>query len=443
MYRQRFVGAARKIGLQPTLRRRTSRRAVAVLAATVAAALSVSGCNSSTASSGPTAKLTATAKPGAPITLGVLTSLTGSLSSGFTTVENGVKARLAVENANGGVNGHQLKYVMADDASSPTGAVSAVQKLIQQDHVYGILDNSAFFAAAAKATETAGIPVSGVSFDGGPEWHDPAGTNLFDAYGLGDLSKVSTTYGTFFKSQGATKLAVVAYDNPSSSEAGKSAMESAVQAGLTNAYINTKVPLGSTDVGPIIQQIKASGADALYMPTVPNTAFAIVVGLKQAGVNLKAVVTTTGYGGDLLKSPDALAAGEGVDFESIGAPAEANTPATQAFQKALAQYAGSTDIPSFGEYIGWLTADLFIAGLKLAGPTASAADFSSKLRASTWDGAGLEKPENFADPVPAASGLGSQNCVNILKLTSGKFVPIPGAVPVCGTIIPGLSVSYP
>jgi branched-chain amino acid transport system substrate-binding protein len=442
MYRQRFAVAPRTIGLRPTAGSKASRRAVAILAVTVAAALTVSGCSSSKAS-GPASKPTATAKAGAPITLGVLTSLTGSLSSGFTTVEAGVKARLAVENAKGGVNGHQLKYVMADDASTPAGAVSAVQKLVQQDHVYGILDNSAFFSAAAKATETAGVPVSGVSFDGGPEWHDAAGTNLFDAYGLGDLSKVSTTYGTFFKSQGATKLAVVAYGNPSSSEAGKSAMESAVKAGLSNAYINTKVPLGSTNVGPIIQQIKASGADALYMPTVPNTAFAIVVGLKQAGAKLKAVVTTTGYGGDLLKSPDALAAGEGVDFESIGAPAEAETPATKAFQSALAQYAGSTEIPSFGEYIGWLTADLFVDGLKLAGPAASAADFISKLRTSTWDGAGLEKPENFADPVPAASGLGSQNCVNILKLTSGKFVPIAGAVPVCGTIIPGLSVSYP
>ena len=443
MYRATVSPAQHKDRVGSTRGTQPVRRAAAVVAVAVVATLTASACSSTKGSSGPSAKPTATAKAGADIKLGVITSLTGSLSSGFTTVENGVKARLAVENAKGGVNGRKIKYVMADDTSTAAGTVAAVKKLIQQDKVYGILDNSAFFSAGAKVAKAAAVPVSGVSFDGGPAWHDPSYTNMFDAFGLGDLNKVSTTYGTFFKSEGATKMAVVAYANTASTLAAKGAMESTVRAGLAKAYTNYQLPPGTTDVGPVVAQIKASGADALYMPVVPNTAFAIVVGLKRAGVKLKSVVTTTGYGGDLLKSPDALAAGEGINFITTGAPVEAQTPATKAFQDALATYANSTDIPSFAEYIGWMTTDLFIAGLKLAGANASAADFISKLRAGTWDGGGLQKPENFANPIPAASGLGSQNCTNILKLTSGKFVPVANAVPICGTIIDGAKVTYP
>jgi branched-chain amino acid transport system substrate-binding protein len=414
-------------------------RFIAAMAIPFAAAVVLSSC-SSTPGNSAAAHSTETVHAGQAITLGVVTSLTGPLSSGFTGVEQGVKARLALQNAQGGVNGHQLKYVMADDQSTASGAVTATQQLIKQDHVYGILDASAQFTQAAAVTKQAGVPVAGVSFDGGPEWQNPAYTNLFDAFGLGNVSLVSTTYGTFFKSQGVTKVAVVGYDNPSSAMAANGVMASAVRAGLTNAYTNTQVPVGSTNMGPIVQQIVASGANGLYLPTVPSTAFAILVGLEHAGVKLKATVLTTGYGGDILNSPDAIAAGQGIDFLSNFTPVEANTPATREFQDALAKYAGETGTPSFAQYVGWSVADLFVSGLQQVGPNASAAQFIAKLRAGTWDGAGLQKPENFADPVHAASGMGSQNCVNVVKLVGKKFVPIKDAVPVCGQLIPGATV---
>src|SRR5882757_8695363 len=119
------------------------KRTATVLTVAVAAVVGLSACGSA-GSSGK--KSNATKAAGAPIKLGVLTSLTGSAASGFTTVEQGVKARLGLENASGGVNGHKLSYVMADDTSTGTGAVSAAKKLIQQDHVYGILENSSFFS---------------------------------------------------------------------------------------------------------------------------------------------------------------------------------------------------------------------------------------------------------------------------------------------------------
>jgi branched-chain amino acid transport system substrate-binding protein len=375
----------------------------------------------------------------APIKLGVLTSLTGPASSAYTTVALGVKARLALQNSQGGIGGHKLTYVMADDQSTTQGAGTGATQLIQQDNVYGILDVSNVFVGAVPTTERFGIPVAGVSFDAGPEWFDKSDTNLFDALGYKNFTVVSSSLGKFFKAEGATKVAAVGFAGAISS--GSSATEailSAEHAGLKKAYLNINVPFGTTNVGPIVQAIKASGANALYMPMVPATAFAIVVGLRQAGVKMKAEVSANGYGGDLLSDKSALSAANGVYFGTFLAPIELETSATKQFQAAMTTYAGVTTDPTFGEYMGWITADLFIDGLKLAGPTASRADFIQKLRASTWNGGGLEPPTNFADIGPGVGGSEvAGNCYYVTQLEAGRFVNVPGE-PFCGSVIPGL-----
>jgi branched-chain amino acid transport system substrate-binding protein len=410
----------------------------ALTAIAVASALAVTGCSSG--GSGPATDQTQAA--GAPIKLGVITSVTGAASSSFTTVENGVKARLGLENANGGVNGHKLEYVVADDQSAGPGAVAAAQKLIEQDKVYGIVENSAFFAAAAATTTNAGIPVTGVSFDAGPEWWDPKATNIFDAYGYGNYSLVSTTYAKYFKSVGATKVAAIGYgSSPSSAKNAEAVIAGAKALGLGDGFLDNSLAFGSTDVGPLVQKIKASGSDAIYLSTVQSTGYAVAKGLRQAGVNFKSLVLATGYGQDVLDDPATSEAATGVDFATVQAPVETGQPGALKMQKALKDYAGVDGIPTFGEYIGWLTADLFIFGLKQAGENASSQQFITKLRQSTWDSAGLQAPTNFANIQATMGGQDQGRCINIVRFDGTKFVPQPGAAPICGDIVQGVTIS--
>jgi len=418
------------------------KQTMAAAALVLAGCLVVSACSSSRRSGGggaPTKNQTQGA--GTSIKLGVLTSMTGVASSSFTTVEKGVKARLAVENAKGGVNGHKLDYVMGDDQSTGPGAVAAAQKLISQDKVYGILENSSFFSAAAATTTRAGIPVTGVSFDAGPEWFDSKATNIFDTYGYGNYTVTMSTYGDYFKSIGATKVGAVGYgSSPSSAMAAKEAVASAKAAGLQAGYLDNSLAFGSTDVGPLVQKIKQSGTDALYVPVVQSTGYALVKGLQQAGVKMKSVLLATGYGQEVLNDAATREASKGVDFSTIVAPVESGKPGATAMQDALTKYAGASGIATFGEYIGWLTADLFIYGLEQAGANASSQQFITKLRQSTWDGAGLMTPTTFSDIKPTAGGLDQGGCINIVRFDGQKFVPQPNAAPVCGKVVPGVTI---
>src|SRR5258708_30300613 len=160
------------------MRRRISGCAVLLLAASAALTACGSSGGSSSSSSGSHA---GTSGP-KTITIGFVTDLTGVASSGFLTSKLAIDAYLNRINAAGGVNGHKIKYVLADTTSTPTGALTAVQKLVQQDNVFAIVEDSSDFFGAEPYALQQGIPVVGSAIDG-PYWADPNDTNLFASAG--------------------------------------------------------------------------------------------------------------------------------------------------------------------------------------------------------------------------------------------------------------------
>src|SRR5580698_9097824 len=67
------------------------------------------------------------ASSGSPITLALISSLTGEGASEFSTAPAGFNARIALQNAEGGVDGHKLKGLVLDDQTSPSAISTAVQ----------------------------------------------------------------------------------------------------------------------------------------------------------------------------------------------------------------------------------------------------------------------------------------------------------------------------
>jgi branched-chain amino acid transport system substrate-binding protein len=411
-----------------------------ISAAAVAVALAVTACSSSkksstgtatSAASGTTAASSSSSSGGGSgtIKVGVITDTTGGGASGFSTTEVGIKAYFTAINAAGGVNGQKIEYVMADSQTSPAATLTAVQKLVQNDKVFAILDvTSAWYGAQAYALKQ-GIPVVGQGFDGN-EWSDPKNTNLFQTTGVNDYDKILANTGQFFKAQGATVCGSIGYsDSPSSIKAANNTLKSCTAAGLKGGYVGG-VKFGSTDVAPIALAMKNAGVDGVYMPVDPNTGFALAGALRVAGANTKVVLLATGYGGDLLKAPAAVTAAQGFYFSSSGQPEEMNTPATQKFKANLAAV-GYNDVPTFAIQSAYSAATGFVAGLRAAGPNPSRQAYMAALRkVNDFDEEGLLSPQkiDFSNYAP------SQGCIWVVKLQGKAFVPVPG-IPFCsGTI---------
>ncbi|MCU4183477.1 ABC transporter substrate-binding protein [Acidiferrimicrobium sp. IK] len=369
-----------------------------------------------------------------------MTDSTGAAASGFQGTESGIKAGIGVA----ATKGLKIQYVMADTQSTPAGALAAAQKLVEQDHVFAILEVSSDFYGAAQYLFQQHIPVIGGGFDG-PEWSTGALSNLFDVAGSVDYSGVSTTIGAFMKSQGVTKIGVVGYGvSATAREAAAGAAQSASTAGISIAYQNLNFPFGSTDVQPLAIAMKAAGVDGVYVPVVPSTSFALYAALLALGAKPKVFLSPTGYGGDLLQSPAGVQAAQGIDFETTAATVDLNTPGTKQFQAALKSYANVTTIPTFSEYEAYLAVAGLTSGLLKGGASPTTSSFMTALREVTdFDGFGLYGTHtlDFSQFGNVAGSVGPGDCMYVAKLSGSTFTTISGAGPICGTRIPGLKAS--
>ena len=281
------------------------------------------------------------------------------------------------------MNGRKLDVSYVDDQSSGANTTAA-QDLVQNQHVFMVINDSAFaFLTYRFLLDSSGVPLIGGGYDG-TYYGDPGTRRSSPGSGTPRRLSVSPTTSTakIAKSQGATKMASLGYGiSPSSTAAAKSNSKyAAPAAGLEAVYTNTTVDFGSTDVSPLVLGIKNSGADSAYYAMNGNTNLAIAQGLVQNGVKMKAELMATGYGQNLLDEPIAQQIGPEVIFTQGWAPVEAKTKATKQFQADLKKYANYTGVPDFGIYTGYIDCDLAILGLKQQGKNLDQSTFPEDIR---------------------------------------------------------------
>ncbi len=369
-------------------------------------------------------------------TVGVLSDQTGPTATDSMTFPLGVKAGVVLA----AKEGYTIKYVVADTGSSPTGALAAAQKLVEQDHVFAVLAYSGATYAAEPFLESKGIPVIGVNIDA-TEW--ATAPNMFSVGGTSDYTKVFTQTGLEFKQLGATNIGSVGYSvSPSSSDTAKSGAVSAQLAGLKVGYLNANFPLGGTDTGPAVLAMKAAGVDGFTAPLDANTEFTIVKGLRDQGVNLKVVLASTGYGGDLVTGgPGAQQTAQGIYFLLGEEPVEMHTPATEQFTADL-KAAGVTGEPPTNEFYGYMAVDALVQGLKAAGSSPTQASvINAMLQIHNYNGAGLYGTHSVSFALADRGKVSSaDNCNWITQYEGTTFKLVPGMDPICGQTVPGKTV---
>jgi branched-chain amino acid transport system substrate-binding protein len=420
--------------------RRGVRAVVLGLAALVGVVLGPGGAIEASASSG---GLTASAPGVTPktITIGFITSETGVASSTFTDSALGAQVRIDAQNAAGGVDGRKLKLIVVDDQSSPTADDTAGQALLSEG-VFGIINFSPFAFGGAQTLEQAGVPVTGGAFDG-PEWGEQPYTNMFSyGGGLDPHDPASTIDGLFLKSLGAKRIGGIAYGvSPSSTNSVKDLKESVQAVGLTMPYEDLSFPFGSSDTTVEVLQMKQTGVDAAVCSCVQSTNISLIVGAEQAGLRLKAEFSFSGADSSLFANATDVQAAQGAYFPTTIVPLDLNTPADRQFVANLKKYDQSYKggYPSYGLTGSYLSADLMIRGLELAGRNPTRSSFISKLRKVSHYTAGglLPNPANYTN----FGHLNPTGCMYVTKVEGTKFVTIHNKKPYCGKLIPHSNVA--
>lgn len=95
-----------------------------------------------------------------PIRIGVIAPLSGGGTSYGINIQYGAEMAINEINEAGGINGRKLEMVIVDDATNPSEAVTAMQKLVDQEEVDVVVGGwgSSQVLAAIPVNEKAGVP---------------------------------------------------------------------------------------------------------------------------------------------------------------------------------------------------------------------------------------------------------------------------------------------
>ncbi|HLG67942.1 MAG TPA: ABC transporter substrate-binding protein [Acidimicrobiales bacterium] len=369
------------------------------------------------------------------VIVGMLTSVTGPNASAYPGAVAGTKARLDLQNAEGGVHGRRIDLVVGDDQSTLSSVVPAVENMVANQHAFAILAETGLFFLAAHYLQQNGVPVVGSSADGS-EWYIKPYTNMFSFSPSTRGYPAYSGTAAFMKARGVTNVASLGYGiSPSSAAAARGFALSAEKEGMKVGYLDTSVPFAGVNVTTDVLAMTKAHVNGLYLPLAFDTNLAMILGAKQAGLDLKVALSATGYGSTLLSQPTAVQAMQGAYFSVSQTPVELKTPATRVEQAALERYAHFTGVPDFGYTIGWLSADLFVKGLEVAGRNPTRQSFMTALRKVTHYDAGGLLPQ-AVDLSKAFGNPPRTTCGYIVRLEGRSFVPTPSdGKPVCGTIV--------
>jgi branched-chain amino acid transport system substrate-binding protein len=376
----------------------------------------------------------------APITIAYISSLTGEGGSQDGASPAAFKARIDLQNAQGGVHGHKLVPLVLDDQTNPSNISTVVQEA--DSKAFGIVSQSPLFFLASKYPQGQGIPVTG-SYDDGPEWGTPPNTNMFasDEGSVDPKYPVNTQIGSFLKAHGGTVLGSYGYGiSPSSSRAAIATADSFQHAGCTTGVLDTSVPFGSVNFTSLALTAKQKGINAMVPAMDANSNYALAQALQQAGVKLKATMYATGYEPDVIHSP-VWSTLQGAYFLSPFRPWSLPNAGTQQMQAALEKYAHftKTQFPNFSQYEAWAGADLMIKGLEMAGSNPTQAAVIKDLRGiKNYTANGL-----LPNPINYSTIFGhdlAKQCAWVMQAGHNGFTAISSA-PDCGTDLPGTSTA--
>ena len=409
----------------------SSHRAGAVLCVVGLAAALLSGCAGPAPSRNAAANGKACAQPVPGITptaikVGAIFPSTGPQGPFFSAVGSGILARFRAQNQSGGIAGRQLELVSADDGDGNLENLSAAHYLISDAHVFGVIEASTNSDGSGTYLHQLGIPVTGWGIT-------PAWGRYLNMFGYrystspNPQGEPTTTVAAFIKARHGRRVAVLAGGATASVNFARQVIQTLPAFGLTLAYENLNEPLGQTDYSFDAEAMRRARVDTLVtaMDTLSN--IGVYKAAAAIGLHFRVGMLPAGYDTRLAAADGAVLSGAYVALD--WRPFELPVPAHQEFKAELSAVAPNA-FPGQLAMVGWLSADTFIRGLEVAGPTClTRSAFVSNLRkVKDYTADGLLPPTNFS----AVFGQ-MPLCYWELQIHANGFTP-SGAQPFCGTL---------
>jgi branched-chain amino acid transport system substrate-binding protein len=378
-----------------------SARRTVVLAAAIA--IAAAGCSSSSSSSSSTTTPASTATSsasastaavstsqcgtkagvaatGTPIALGGI--VTNQPGTSFTDISNMAAAYFACVNANGGINGHPIKYYIETEQTNPAQIAAEAKQLVQTDHVVGIVGNTSIIECSVDSTYWQKLGYYIIDSGIAPECYSTP-------------NSAAVNMGPRYSSDGAVQYALskhvskIVFDQsnvPGTGyiAAGPSALAKA--AGVPIVQLTENVPISDADSVAIKEVDDAGPGGAVVLNFTPPEALVILQAAQKLGLEDRVKL----WGCSTPCNTDFLAQSLGAKWNGklfvnaeLLPPDVTNTPTMNLYKAIFKQYgkAVSGGIGSFSQ-MGFTEAEIMVHALEsITGSTYTVADVNAAIKA--------------------------------------------------------------
>ena len=354
------------------------------------------------------------------ITVGTISTQTGTLSANFSSLIYGERAYYDYINAQGGVNGRKINYKYAlDDGGNPTTFNQLANTLINQDHVFAVTGVATAFFSPNLFVES-GIPTYGYNVTG--NWAGPL--NLFAATGSVQYYPAAAPQVSYVarQTQKSPSIAFIAYGVAASAASCQAEQTDLTAAGYKVSYSDLKVNYPGSTVATDVQRMKQAGSNMVVscMDVQGNVTMARAI--KQYGLTNMTQLWFSGNDQSTLDTNQSLM--QGVYFDIGHVPFTASPTLYPGLKLYFAQMKKYEPKYATDEIAlqGWESAALFVQGVKMAGSNLTqAAVIQADNSLTAFTSGGLESPVNWKSA--GHSGHAPPYCLAYIKVSGDKYVP--------------------
>ena len=310
--------------------------------------------------------------PKSTIVVGNVGTYSGPVGSSLADLPQGVQVWSRWINDRGGVNGHPIKFVVADDGADPARHRALVQQMVETQGAIALVGNGEVVTGASSVEylSAKGIPVIGN--EGGSDWFYSSPT-YFTTVSTGQTywKAVASSVAAVAKAKGKKKWgSITCTEATTCGDADRiwtSDGEMKGQ-GLQPVY-NARSSLAQPDFTAECLNARNAGAEILTMVMDAATVQRVAASCVRQGY--KPMFTEVAASSKTEHAADPNLSGGLIATLGLFLWTDGSTPATAEFQAAIKQYLGKA--PGAGHAAGWAAARVFEKAAAGIGEPATAA----------------------------------------------------------------------
>ena len=237
----------------------------------------------------------------ATINIGVIQPLSGANAQSGVNCRNGIELVADEINAAGGIKalgGAKINLIVSDATSNPTIAPLVAQRLIAQNDLSAVLGAyvSSLTLPISEVTARADIPF--LTMSTADEITGRGLESVFQVVAKGSVTgKAEIDHTLAIANAAGSKIEKIAimYENSAFGVAQSRGLRRAAKDANIEVAMDEPYPLGITDATPLIDKLRASGAEAAFPLSYLNDSLFIIRTMRQQQITIPVIGGSAGY----------------------------------------------------------------------------------------------------------------------------------------------------